>query len=392
MQYIDTFFDEWRDAGQALLDETVRYNLRTRSAALADAAESLDAGEPLAFTTLVAAHTKAEIGVEQCVWPLLPPNLRPEQITVRSFCDGRVLLPSLGFLTDAPANAALELVNTDGRPAILGHPELAFEPFEPVAAGARPTIYPHAHPPLRRFLELHGEHFHEVDIAGATAENREALAEGWALLERAWPAQSAELDRDLRSVVISRHPKVNSMAAFAIHGAIFINTRGSESPLFFVEELVHQSGHVTFTKVIADWQAFLAIPYSTPVQMLTGNEADLRSFGDAFHGNYTLVRMVQSFARILDLHAEGRSGLGAEALHELRGRMALGLRRLETGISQIEHPQLYTADGLEIHRRLAAALAELETRHLDDLDDVDISDQPYVFEARRFFDRNPVPR
>lgn len=388
MQYVDTFFNAWRDAGQALLDETIRHNLRAHDAALAVSMAHIDLSEPLAFTLLFAENIEAGIGLEQCFWA----QVEGRRVRVRSFADGRVLLPGLGFLVGAPANATLELINTDDGPIIIDHPELELEPLEPIAVGARPTIYPHPHPPLRPFLELHGEHFDEVDITDATAQNRKALTAGWGLLERAWPAQAAEINRDLRWLVLCRHAKVNSLASQAIHGAIFINTRGRESPLFFVEELVHQSGHVTFTKVIADWQAFLAIPYDTPIHVLTGDQHDYRCFGDAFHGNYTLVRMLQAFAHILDLHIEGRSDLDAEIVHELRGRMALALHRVGVGLSQIAHPQLYTASGLEIHRRLAVAVAELQTRHGCKLRHLDVRNQPYVFEPERFFASNPVPR
>lgn len=382
--FIDTFFENWRDAGQALLAETVRHGLRVRCPELADRVAAVDVLDPFAF--IAALAPSPGLGVEQCVWGLLPSELRPGRTRVKAFADGRVLLPGLGWLCGAPPSDELELVEEDGRPQISGHPQLAFEPFEAIARGARPTLYPHRHPPLRPFLERHGQHYEAVEIAGATAQNREALELAWELFAGVWPEQRAEFDRDLRMVVLVSHPKVNSMAAPGIHGAIFVTTRGREGPLFFVEELAHQSGHVTFTKVIADWQAFLAIPYETPVSVLTGNASDPRSFGDAVHGNYTMVRMVQSFARLLETD-DGT--LNPDQMHELWGRMALGMIRLQIGLREIEHPRLYTAQGLRLHRRLTEAWAEIDGRYGDRASRLDVSDQAYVFEAARFFARNP---
>ncbi len=381
MEYIDTFFDDWRDRGHRILRDSLRHALGERAPWAADCVEVVDSCDPVTVSALLGPDPR--ISAEQCVWGSLSPRQRPRQCPVRSFSDGRVLLPGLGFITGVPPDAALKLIQHDGNLAIHGHADAGFEPLQAIAPGVSATFYPHRHPPLRCFLELRGPHFDEVEISGPTAMNKAALARAWALIAEAWPAQSAELERDLRGVVVLRHPKVASMAALGIHGTVFFSTLGPEGPLYFVEELVHQTGHVTFSKVIMDWQGFLAVPYDTPMTLLTGDERDNRSFGDAFHGNYTLVRMLQTFAKLRALD------LAPTLRHELRGRTALALLRLRLGLRQIEHPRLYTARGLVIHRRLAQAWTALDRELGALIDECDLDGQPYVFDPTLFVARNP---
>jgi hypothetical protein len=141
---------------------------------------------------------------------------------------------------------------------------------------------------------------------------------------------------------------------------------------------------VLFDEILADWPAFLAIPFATPLVALGAELGDPRSFGDAVQGNFALVRTLLAFEPLLD-HAPLRGHLR----HELLGRIALGLRRLGQGLGQVDHPGLYTEQGLVLHRALRRAHARLHGRLGGLLRALDVSDQPRGFEYERFLDRNP---
>ena len=117
---------------------------------------------------------------------------------------------------------------------------------------------------------------------------------------------------------------------------------------------------------------------------LGGEHDDTRSFGDVVQGNFALVRTLLAFEPLLD-HAPLRGHMR----HELLGRIALALRRLGQGLSQVDHPGLYTEQGLLLHRALRRAHARLHGRLGGLLRALDVSDQPRRFEYDRFLDRNP---
>jgi hypothetical protein len=56
---------------------------------------------------------------------------------------------------------------------------------------------------------------------------------------------------------------------------------------------------------------------------------------------------------------------------------------------QVDHPGLYTEQGLVLHRALRRAHARLHGRLGGLLRALDVSDQPRAFEYERFLARNP---
>jgi hypothetical protein len=379
--------DDWRDRGHRILAGALRRELAVQSPAWA---EALD--EPALLDPLLVAcirQRRPAIGLAQCVWGLLPPRLRAPELPVQAFEDGRVLLPGLGLLEGAAPDGHATLHVVEGQPRLREHPLARLRPW-PEVEGL--PIHPHRHPFLRPFLHpfLHeavgrpGTQYEHVRVSEPSRHNAGALAEGLRLLEVTSPRQHAELLRDVRLAIVLEHSALASSAPLSFHGAVLLVVRGHESPLYFVEELVGQGSRVLFDEILADWPAFLAIPFATPLVALGAELGDPRSFGDAVQGNFALVRTLLAFEPLLD-HAPLRGHLR----HELLGRIALGLRRLGQGLGQVDHPGLYTEQGLVLHRALRRAHARLHGRLGGLLRALDVSDQPRGFEYERFLDRNP---
>lgn len=371
-------FDDWRDRGQRILAATIRHELATEHAAWAEALDEHALLDPLLVTC--TNHRPPAIELSQCTWGLLRPEQRATELRVRAFADGRVLLPGLGFLEGGVPDAHATVHVVDGEARLRERSHARLRPL-PEVEGL--PIYPYRHPFLRPYTDRYGARYEDARVSEATRHNVGALAEGVRLLAATNPCQHAQLLRDTRLVIIVECPGVVSMASLSFHGAVLLSVRGHESPLFFVEELVHQGGHVTFSKVIADWPAFLGVPFPTPMSAL-GHPQDSRCFGEAVHDNYTLVRMLLAFELLLD-HAVLRGHLR----HELLGRIAFALRRLSVGLERLDHPRLYTQQGLVLHHALQSAHGRLHGRLGGLLRVLDVSDQPEAFEYERFLARNP---
>lgn len=375
--------DDWRDRGHRLVVATLRREL----AALCPAwAEALD--EPALLDPLLVAcvrQRRPAITPAQCVWGLLPPRLRAPELPVRAFEDGRVLLPGLGLFEAAVPDGPATLCMIDGQPRLREHPQARLYPL-PEVEGL--PIYPHRHPLLRPIVNAiagrDAEAYERVRVSEPTRHNAGALAEALRWLAATTPGQHAELRRDVRLAIVLDHPSLTSAATTSFHGAVLLVVRGHESPLFFVEELVGQGSRVAFDEIFAEWPAFLAIPYATPMRALGGEQGDGWSFGEVVRSNFGLVRTLLAFEPLLD-HAPLRGHLR----HELLGRIALALRQLGQGLAQVEHPGLYTEQGLVLQRALRRAHARLHGRLGGLMRALDVSDQPQVFEYPRFLARNP---
>lgn len=376
---LEARLETWRDRGHRILAATVRRELAKENAAWAEALDEHALLDPL----LVACTSQSPpaMALSQCTWGLLPPGLRAHALRVKAFEDGRVLLPGLGVFEAVAPEATVTVRMVEGDPRLDEYPEARVCPL-PEVEGL--SVYPHRHPFLRPFIERHGDHYACTRVSEATRHNVGALAEALRLLASTDRCLHAELLRDTRLVIILEHRAVPSMAVLPFHGAVLLSVRGHESPLFFVEELVLHGSRVTFSKVIADWPAFLAVPYPTPLRALGVDDHDPRCVGDAFHGNYALMRTLMAFESLLD-----HSVLRGHFRHELLGRIALALHRFGEGLSLVDHPGLYTEQGLVLHRAMSGTHARLLGRLGGLLRVLDVADQPAVFEYQRFLARNP---
>gem|GEM_PF-2766363 len=376
---VDTFFDDWRDEGHRILVNTVRDRLDALAPAWARSIDDAALLDPLVVNALTVEAPQPLL--EQLLWGLVAPHLRPAlEVTVGD--DGRVLVAGLGFFANALPGATATLVQRDGRPTLHEHPAAVLTTFP--TAGALP-VFPHRHPWLRPFIELQDVVYEDTAIDRPVVENLAPLTAALDWIARVAPRQHHEILRDTRLVILTQHERLLSAVGLCIHGAVIINVRGPSTPLFFVEELAHQCGHVTFGKVIVDWPKFLRVPYDTPMNVLGAAEDDTRSFGDALHGNYTLVRMLQLFDRILahDLLAPG-------VYQELRGRACMAARRLEQGLPDLEDRRLYREHGWFVHQRLEHAFADVMSRLAPHVHGLDLSQQPYAFDLEQFDRRNPM--
>lgn len=375
--------DDWRERGHRTLVAALRRELATQHPVWAAALDEHALLDPLVVAC--ARQRPPAIALAQCTWGHLPPRLRAPELSVRVFEDGRVLLPGVGLFEGATPDSEATLHVVDGKPRLREHPQARLRPL-PEVEGL--PVYPHRHPFLRPLLGGAGGRragrYEDVRVSEPTRHNAGALGEGLRLLEATSPCQHAELLRDVRLAIVLEHPALASSAPLSLHGAVLLVVRGHESPLFFVEELVAQGSRVMFDEIMSDWPAFLAIPQGTRMTALGGELDDDRSFGEVVQGSFALVRTLLAFEPLLD-HAPLRGHLR----HELLGRIGHALRRLGRSLAQVDHPGLYTEQGIVLHRALRRAHARLHGRLGGLLQALDVSDQPPAFEYPRFLARNP---
>ncbi|WP_437312890.1 aKG-HExxH-type peptide beta-hydroxylase [Sorangium sp. So ce385] len=382
------FFEERFEAGRRLL--------------AGQAAEQLEQAAPELFVSVVRAggaglhepllrawllHESPAIGLDQILFGYLDEGDRPARLAVRANHRGVVHLPNLGSLRTGLPDGTFELRSPGGgAPTTLwrdGQPvNVVFTP-RCVVPGTSIELHTDMHPFFPPFFR-HMPSDEEVEIEETARLSLPALTRGFALLERVSPGQRAQVERDCRALVVLRSKKINSFATTGMLGAAFLSVPDEPTELFFCEDLVHQVGHLSFFAVTAE--PCFTIPEDTLLSAFTVVKDDHRTLFAAFHGNYTIMCMVQFFDACVD---DGE--LDARLRHELLGRFALAMERFGAGLESIDDERLYTPEAWAMHCRMVEVHDDVLARRRALLAGHDLSNQPYAFDYGMFSALNPAP-
>jgi hypothetical protein len=296
-------------------------------------------------------------------------------LPVRSDGAGTIHLPRLGQLSTALGDAEFKLVRRGGEwhLSYAGKPV----PFTPapvhIVRGIELlTAIPPYFRPLLPAADRDGAAIDEAAFARAAAAALDAVA-------AAWPAMSRCLRAHLRTIVALPADGVNSFAAPAAHGAIFVSVADTLTVPQLIEELAHQGGHVIFGAATVDPGPLLEVAPDTPMRAYSDAAEDRRSVYEALHGLLTEALMVVVLDRCLSL----RRWSARERL-ELRGRLAYIGVRAHGELASFAAAGLLSPEGRGLRDLVAACLYPSLQRRRRELEPLDLSQQPYAFDEAVF--------
>jgi hypothetical protein len=377
-------------AGQRELEAAMRTLVAREDADIHDALCAGPAGsflEPLLFTYFYAREPV--IGLPQIAFAYVPCDARPSALRVQSDARGRVVLPNLGHAITEHAHADLTAVHDAGRDQLqllLGEAPIAHAlDGRRLLGDSGIELLRHGNPLLDvTFTDADGRPLSYSPVVTGSA-HEPALLRALSIIAQFEPVYHALILRSVRQVFVFRCPNVNSFATLNAHGIVYLNALERDDEVFFIDELVHQCGHVIFNAISLRRPAFCRVDPDLPMSVLGGERCrgEERSLYTVLHGLYTEQAMVRCL-RALDEAAVFR---GRKA-HELRGRLAFIARKMEIDVANLDQPGLCSELGerfLDVFR--AAFFATRRER--DDLFRQDLSDQPYNFSYERYARRNP---
>jgi hypothetical protein len=391
-EFIDTC--ELRfDHGQRELSDAMRALVAREEpdvyAALADADPSSFL-EPLLFTYFYAERPPIEL--PQIAFGHVPRALRPDAFPVRSDVHGGVYLPNLGHVHTEQIDTELTAVHHSGSgrlTLLLGpRPIPHWMSGKQLIGDTAIELLWQSNPLLDiTFTDTDGKRLNATPN-GAGSDHAAALVRAFAQIARLEPAYYGLITRAVRQVFVFRHPHVNCFATLNAHGIVFLNALERDDEIFFIDELVHQCGHVIFNAISLRRREFFRVDPDLTMAALAPERCpgEARSLYTVLHGLYTEHAMVRCL-RALD---EAQAFQGRRA-HELRGRLAFIARKMEIDLCNMDQPGLCSPLGesfLEVFRR---TFCEARRERADLVAD-DLRDQPYNFSYERYARRNPPPR
>jgi hypothetical protein len=343
--------------------------------------------EPLAFLHFATGAPGA--GLAQIFAGHLAQAHHALQLPVATDGSGRCYIPRVGFLQTATRDARLILAigAEPGDLALLhGDDPIPFRVEPPhIVAGTAMELCRHPIPLLDHcFTDPAGQAV-AVEITDPAHAHADDLADACAMLRELWPALFDAIASVVRLVVIFRSETLNSFAAPAAHGAIFLNAALGDNAVFFLEDLAHQGGHALFSAASGDGGAYFTVPPTTPMRALGGAATDTRSIYVVLHGVFTEALMSSCLDRCLTgaICADARS-------HEVQGRLAFIMQRFAADLRNITQTDGLSAEGAEFVARLSDVWRDIFARHAGIVAHADFSNQRYNFDYRAYRAANPA--
>jgi hypothetical protein len=341
--------------------------------------------EPLVFAHFSSRSASADF--RQIVLGYVREEDRCYQTPTITNSNGAIVVPKLGYFTTGICSENLSLLwnRENGSFAVeLNNERVPFNFIDNrYLAGTNIRIAVHHHYLTER---LYGDDRQaELEIAPElTARNHRALASGAEIIRAVYPDYWDLTNVCTKEVVLFRNPHKNSFATLASYGSCFINVlEEPASSVFFVEDIVHQCGHLALSAIAFEPQRFLAVDPTTPLGKYTSLSAEHRNVFTAFHGLFTEAVIAKALDQCLT-----KSAFNQTETYECIGRLAFVMAKLENDLKNMNVPSFYSEEGASFFQCTADIFADIHSRRALALQSVDICNQSYNFSAEKFFQQN----
>jgi HEXXH motif-containing protein len=354
--------------------------------ALADAGDAAFL-EPLFFTYFFAKPPRMEL--PQIAFGHVPISGRPNAFPIETDARGIVYLPNVGHLLTSRPKAALMafwdgvagLTLKDDDERIVPH-ALRERSLVP---GTEIEVVWQTNPLLdATFMDVDAAYVNRP-IPSVGPRHDASIARALALIEEHEPAYYELLLRATRQIFAFTYPRVNSFATLNAHGVAYFNAQERDDEVYFVDELVHQCGHIIFNAMtVQRRELFVADPDVSIAELCPGRRSDTRSLYTVLHGLYTERAMVQCLRKL-----DERGVFDGRRAHELRGRLAFIFWKMSIDVANVSQPRLFTPLGESLVDVFRATFRATE-RERPDLRSHVLSGQPYNFNYELYARNNPI--
>jgi len=265
--------------------------------------------EPTLFCYfLLDVNTADKTPLEQCLLGYTSEANRPASIALKADRFGLVNLPNLGYL-HANSNEVLRfstqkiVLNTFLENSKI---RLCLHPTDHLSYEEGITF----DEPIEQTLQKNREAIRE-----ATHFFQTYLSEFWQAIE--------SVTREF--VVFSSPPQRHSFAGIMQHGTAYFNVENkAQTPVFFIDDIAHQCGHVIFNALTLETEKYLCVPKDQSLAGFIESPNEIRGVYGAFHGLFTYTTILNSLDKVSDLKTEFENDLR----HEVFGRMGFIFKNL----------------------------------------------------------------
>ncbi len=190
-----------------------------------------------------------------------------------------------------------------------------------------------------------------------------------------------------REFVVFSSPNHNSFAGINHHGTAYFNTENRfVSPIFFIDDIAHQCGHVIFNVLTLQTADFLKIPKHTLLRKFTNEIDENREVYGAFHGLYTYTTTVISLSKAID----EKEIFEEELVVEIKARLGFYMQKFQTDLKTMKNEDILTDLGMKYYDTFSEAYESVKENHNSKFNHFNYNNQPYVFDFEIFKQENNI--
>ena len=356
--------------------------------------------EPLLFAYF-NSNKVDKIALNTILYGYIKPGNRPKQLQVKSDRFGRIYLPNLGWLITKEKEQLFVLIadpNNDFFLVIHGEKiDFKFEPLE-IIEGTAIELLKYPIPLLEQCYYDVDEELIDVEIENIAKQHLQHITIAWNLIKNLIP-KHYELITSItkKSVIFNVDTTLrNSFASLKAQGTGFFNTYQKDyNEVFFMDDIVHQTGHLIFFALIYDLPDFIQVDPDTTLESLEleNNTTETRNIHVVFHALYTYYTTFICLDAYLDI-----DDLEISKKHEALGRMYFYIGKCYQDLLLIDNPiepsgksqEIFTEKGLIIYNEIKSTFNLMKNKWYPSVKDFDMSNQPYNFTYSKFVELNTL--
>jgi hypothetical protein len=339
--------------------------------------------EPLVFACFKARSIERDL--PQIIFRYLPGDLRPEKFPVRSSSGGAVCVPLLADFLTSRQNEMLflacrgdEFWLSDDVGRDVSFDREACLPFQKIRIPVR------CHPLTEALYATDPDCCRQS--TSAAVSNRQALIHALNTLQIVLPEYWAALTACTKEIVIFSDPAKNSFAALSSYGTAFINVLGDKNATpFFLEDIIHQCGHIMFSAIDFKRKKFLSENPDTPLREKTDVKLEHRTLHTALHGLFTEALIVS----LLDRYLSESFDDPLEAFESM-GRLAFIMNKFGHDLQYMSNREFYTPRGVRLIECFHSIYHSILSSRASEFRAISLGRQQYTFDATAFFEANPA--
>ena len=268
----ETLTDDLIFCNQISLSDTIRMAFYQENPSLfeiLDYEDDFTFLEPSLFCYFLSDMSKMhKVPLLQSLIGYIPTERRLSMMSLTADRFGMVNLPNLGYIRTDSHN--IILVDLNILPGLIPN---QFVENSKIRMCLHPTdLLAHAgnisfHEPVEQTLARN-----ENALFTATTFLQKQLTDFWSLI--------ASVTREF---VVFSSPNHNSFAGIMHHGTAYLNTENKiQTPIFFLDDIAHQCGHIIFNVLTLDTAKYLKVPKDHPLKNYATNPGEMRGAYGAF--------------------------------------------------------------------------------------------------------------
>ncbi len=297
--------------------------------------------------------------------------------------DGIIYLPNLGYIRTNKSGISkqnITLIN-ENRSASLSGKEFQIQPLKKIKNAeflllqSKPYIYKEIGGLSVEFLER------IEDSINYSKEKIEAVLNK---MEDGIPTFFDAVRMTTREFAIFNSNNFESFAALHHFGTAFLNLADQkQKPVFFLDDIAHQSGHIVYYALTHNFQKFLKPHRDAQLKDFTKATYETRNVYGAFHGLFTYTTILHC----LHVAYQQKWFKGLEEEENL-SRIGFYFQKFENDLKSMGDSRILTEEGWRYYDMFQSGFVKIKREYYHLIKDFDYKDQNYNYSFQKFQDVN----